>query len=148
MSGANLGVRRFTLSCEGSLEGLACPVYPELRREPRRAAAFLPRALIDAPTPNPFKINTYKTVSKQTTSSPFRMNTYKKHTGGGGLMVNQKSLGSFWLHLGRLILMAASTNAAERLRLEPVLAVLRPASRGSPVLRTRLAGFRRGPGER
>jgi hypothetical protein len=30
------GVRRFTLS----LEGLVYPVYPELRREPRRAAAF------------------------------------------------------------------------------------------------------------
>src|SRR5260370_25246784 len=32
---------------------------------------------------NPFRINTCKSVSKQTTLSPFRMNTYKKHTGGG-----------------------------------------------------------------
>src|SRR5258708_4020334 len=31
----------------------------------------------------PFKINTYKSVSKQTTLTPFRMNTYEK-TGGGG----------------------------------------------------------------
>ena len=33
---------------------------------------------------NPFRINTCKSVSKQTTLSPFRMNTYKKHRGGGG----------------------------------------------------------------
>src|SRR5713101_2031190 len=32
---------------------------------------------------NPFRINTCKSVSKQTTLSPFRMNTYKKHRGGG-----------------------------------------------------------------
>jgi hypothetical protein len=33
---------------------------------------------------NTFRINTCKSVSKQTTSSPFRMNTYEKPGGGGG----------------------------------------------------------------
>src|SRR5260370_6297174 len=32
----------------------------------------------------PFRINTFKSVSKQTTLSPFRMNTYEKQGGGGG----------------------------------------------------------------
>jgi hypothetical protein len=36
----------------------------------------------------PFRINTCKSVSKQTTSSVFRINTYEKQ-GVGGLIVNQ-----------------------------------------------------------
>jgi hypothetical protein len=32
----------------------------------------------------PFRINTCKSVSKQTTLSSFRINTYEKHRGGGG----------------------------------------------------------------
>src|SRR5260370_42063383 len=32
---------------------------------------------------SPFRMNTYKNVSKQTTLTPFRMNTYKKHRGVG-----------------------------------------------------------------
>src|SRR5260370_26638168 len=32
---------------------------------------------------SPFRINTCKSVSKQTTLTPFRMNTYEKHTGWG-----------------------------------------------------------------
>ena len=37
---------------------------------------------------SPFRINTCKSVSKQTTLTPFRMNTYEK-TGGRGGTVNQ-----------------------------------------------------------
>src|SRR5260370_25288008 len=33
---------------------------------------------------SPFRINTCKSVSKQTTLTPFRMNTYEKHGGWGG----------------------------------------------------------------
>ena len=33
----------------------------------------------------PFRINTCKSVSKQTTLTPFRMNTYEKRPGGGGV---------------------------------------------------------------
>ena len=32
---------------------------------------------------SPFRINTCKSVSKQTTLTPFRINTYEKHRGGG-----------------------------------------------------------------
>src|SRR5260370_31445781 len=34
-----------------------------------------------------FRINTCKSVSKQTTLTPSRMNTYEKHRGGGGLLL-------------------------------------------------------------
>ena len=36
------------------------------------------------PPPTPFRINTCKSVSKQTTLTPFRINTYEKHREGGG----------------------------------------------------------------
>src|SRR5216683_2950731 len=36
---------------------------------------------------NPFRINTCKSVSKQTTLTPFRMNTYEKTGGGEGQLV-------------------------------------------------------------
>jgi hypothetical protein len=38
---------------------------------------------------NPFKMNTCKSVSNQTTLTTFRMNTYEKHRGWGAVMVNQ-----------------------------------------------------------
>src|SRR5260370_39177385 len=38
---------------------------------------------------SPFRMKTYKNVSKQTTLTPFRMNTYKKHRGVGGLLVGR-----------------------------------------------------------
>src|SRR5216684_6609130 len=38
---------------------------------------------------SPIKINTSKTVSKQTTLSPFRMNTYRKQGEGYPIIVNQ-----------------------------------------------------------
>jgi hypothetical protein len=38
---------------------------------------------------NPFRMNTCKSVSKQTTLTIFRMNTYEKHRGWGAVMVNQ-----------------------------------------------------------
>src|ERR1700674_1235727 len=34
-------------------------------------------------SPNPFRINTYKSVTKQTTLTCFRINTYEKHRGEG-----------------------------------------------------------------
>ena len=37
---------------------------------------------------SPFRINTCKSVSKQSTLSPFRMNTYEKQRGVGEVMVN------------------------------------------------------------
>src|SRR5882762_1867526 len=51
---------------------------------------------------NPFRINTYKSVSKQTTLSPFRMNTYEK-TGGRVHfpLLTQKNEGSA-IHLNLL----------------------------------------------
>jgi hypothetical protein len=42
------------------------------------------------PATNPFKFNTYRTDTKQTTLSTFRMNTYEKKR-GVPLIVNQKS---------------------------------------------------------
>jgi hypothetical protein len=35
------------------------------------------------PSPTPFRINTYKSVTKQTTLTFFRINTYEKHRGRG-----------------------------------------------------------------
>jgi len=37
------------------------------------------------PPPTPFRINTCKSVSKQTTLTPFRINTYEKQGEGGGV---------------------------------------------------------------
>ena len=46
---------------------------------------FSPRATRHSPLAlTPFRINTCKSVSKQTTLSSFRINTYEKHRGGGG----------------------------------------------------------------
>jgi hypothetical protein len=36
-------------------------------------------------SPTPFRINTYKSVTKQTTLTLFRINTYEKHGGRGGI---------------------------------------------------------------
>ncbi len=52
---------------------------------------------------NPFRINTCKSVSKQTTLSPFRMNTYKKHRGGGGSPQTVNSLFTELLYLLNLL---------------------------------------------
>ena len=41
---------------------------------------------------SPFRINTSKSVSKQTTLTPFRMNTYEKQGGGGGSSQTVNSL--------------------------------------------------------
>src|SRR6202158_914548 len=46
---------------------------------------------------SPFRINTYKSVSKQSTLTPFRMNTYEKHRGGGLLWLTSLSGGSVLL---------------------------------------------------
>src|SRR5258708_24157061 len=52
---------------------------------------------------SPFRINTCKSVSKQTTLSPFRMNAYKKHRGGGGSSQTVNSLFTELLHLLSLL---------------------------------------------
>jgi hypothetical protein len=44
----------------------------------------------------PFRINTCKSVSKQSTLTIFRINTYRKR-GEGGVMVNQQLLGALGL---------------------------------------------------
>src|SRR5260370_42355436 len=59
-------LRLFTLSLEGSV--ILCPKSTE-------TAAL-----------TTFRINTCKSVSKQTTLTPFRMNTYEKPGGGGGVL--------------------------------------------------------------
>jgi hypothetical protein len=58
--------------------------------EPRSAASH---SLISDPSQLassiPFRINTCKSVSKQTTLTPFRMNTYEKHRGEGVLLLTK-----------------------------------------------------------
>jgi hypothetical protein len=39
--------------------------------------------------PKPFRINTYKSVTKQITLTSFRMNTYEKHRGEGVLLLTK-----------------------------------------------------------
>src|SRR6266404_541674 len=58
----------------------ACPATPHHFR-------FSPLHLLVLS--NFFRINTYKSLSKQTTLTFFRINTYEKHRGEGGVMVNQ-----------------------------------------------------------
>jgi hypothetical protein len=50
---------------------------------------------------NPFRINTYKSVSKQSTLTTFRINTYVKHGGGGAWKV------------ARLVSLGASSGLAQ-----------------------------------
>ncbi len=57
------------------LRYLFLPLPPTFKRSPRI----------------PFRINTCRTASKQTTLSTFRINTYEKTRGEGALMVNQIS---------------------------------------------------------
>src|SRR6266481_908804 len=68
---------------------LSSPVYIETN--PRRRAAS--HSLIPDPRPLAssifFRINTCKTVSKQTTLTFFRMNTYEKHRGVGVLLLTR-----------------------------------------------------------
>jgi hypothetical protein len=76
----------------------ACPVYPELRRAPRRAPipfgtlhlrAVLARRIrtYEKCAGNLFRIRTSKTHDLKS----FRIRTYKKRPGEGGLIVNQIS---------------------------------------------------------
>src|SRR5216684_3284257 len=43
----------------------------------------------------PFRINTYKSVSKQTTLTPFRMNTYEKTGGWGAPAITRHALSCY-----------------------------------------------------
>src|SRR5229473_3464435 len=52
---------------------------------PPKVDPRLPRFAQFSCNVNPFRINTSKSVSKQTTLTPFRINTYEKHTGWGGV---------------------------------------------------------------
>src|SRR5437879_12750092 len=61
---------------------------------PRRSVTLLDTTLLgmlNLLLLSPFRINTYKTGSKQTTLTTFRMNTYEKQGEGGQVIVNQKS---------------------------------------------------------
>src|SRR5437667_12889885 len=61
---------------------------------------------------NPFRINTCKSLSKQTTLTLIESHSYKKHRGRGGAMVNQPrdlSLGSSHVG-GRGFFLSRSTN--------------------------------------
>src|SRR5260370_18785009 len=42
--------------------------------------------------PKPFRINTYKMVTKQTSLTSFRINTYEKHRGEGVLFLTKNAL--------------------------------------------------------
>ena len=71
----------------------ACPLQPRAPRTMCARHAVLFNAPTVDPRPprfaqflcnvNPFRINTYKTVSKQATLSTFRINTYEKQAGWG-----------------------------------------------------------------
>jgi hypothetical protein len=82
----------------------ACTVYPacpeplgELRGEPRTATSH---SLIPHPRPLAssisFRINTCKSVSKQTTLTCFRINTYEKHRGEGVLVLARNPKKDFY----------------------------------------------------
>src|SRR5258707_4271970 len=49
----------------------------------------LPHPSAPLPVTYSFRINTYKSVSKQRTLTPFRMNTYEKHSGVGVLLLTK-----------------------------------------------------------
>jgi hypothetical protein len=58
-----------------------------LRANQTRIASYVLESASDNFPSNLFAINTYKSVSKQTTSTPFRMNTYEKPRGEGQLLL-------------------------------------------------------------
>jgi hypothetical protein len=58
-----------------------------LRANQTRIASYVLESASDNFPSNLFAINTYKSVSKQTTSTPFRMNTYEKPRGKGPLLL-------------------------------------------------------------
>src|ERR1700730_1938085 len=76
-----------TLTHSPLLNPFACHSYANTRdMGATLAPKFLPgpKDLTPGCSSTSFKINTCKTVSKQTTSSSFRINTYKKQGGRGG----------------------------------------------------------------
>src|SRR2546427_5366095 len=97
--------RRACLPCSGaegpplflSLQPPPSSFDPGIRRIPNLAQFWC--------NVTPFRINTYKSVSKQRALTPFRMNTYKKHRG----------VGSLWLT--RLPTLAATLNEPSRVGL-------------------------------
>src|SRR6266481_4616586 len=74
---------------------LSSPVYTEAH--PRRNAAHAPsllraRGRQNQPSANLFRMNTCRSVSKQTTLTIFRINTYEKHKGWGQLLLTRHPL--------------------------------------------------------
>jgi hypothetical protein len=70
---------------EGSLEGLfSLPTIATVRRP---LPDYFPSP------PKPFRINTYKSVTKQTSLTSFGMNTYEKHRGEGVLLLTRNPMG-------------------------------------------------------
>jgi hypothetical protein len=67
-----------------------------------RPVALLALALSESPEgalavhfpfpPKPFRINTYKSVTKQTSLTSFRINTYEKHRGEGVLLLTSTAV--------------------------------------------------------
>jgi hypothetical protein len=69
------------------------PTHKRSSGNPISASSFRRPILIpDLPSPNTFRINTYKSDTKQTTLTVFRINTYEKHGGGGPRVTLFRSL--------------------------------------------------------
>ena len=56
-------------------------------------------SLAERPCIKLFRINTCKSLSKQTTLTPFRMNTYEKHGGWASLLLTRHSSKGVWSRL-------------------------------------------------
>src|SRR5882724_4418152 len=56
-------------------------------------------SLAERPCIKLFRINTCKSLSKQTALTPFRMNTYEKHGGWGFLLLTRHSSKGVWSRL-------------------------------------------------
>src|SRR5882672_6013954 len=89
--------RPLALSSKGSLEGLVVPQSPAPDLLP---ADHSPRTCLGTVEisayypPNLFRINTCKSLSKQTTLTLFRINTYEKHRGVEMLWLTSSPLAS------------------------------------------------------
>jgi hypothetical protein len=82
---------QFTPACPGPVGSLSGPRQPQTLLlhvciPPGQSSHY---GWQNHPSANLFRMNTCKSVLKQTTLSIFRMNTYEKHRGWGAVMVNQ-----------------------------------------------------------
>jgi hypothetical protein len=94
--------RSFTLSLEGLFSLHTVATVRPLAQNHDRPFSILPgrfRLGRKGPFPDyfsippkPFRINTYKSVTKQRTLTFFRMNTYEKHRGEGVLLLTTNAM--------------------------------------------------------